>query len=39
VCTSIVASGARRPGIYRAVIQADGAPRLWLPLEVEVAPC
>lgn len=28
-----------QPGIYRGAIQADGAPALWLPLEVEVAPC
>jgi len=28
-----------RAGTYRGMIQADGAPRLWLPLEVAIAPC
>jgi len=39
VVVSLAATGTLRPGIYRGAIQADGAPRLWLPLEVEVDPC
>jgi hypothetical protein len=27
------------PGIYRGTIQADGAPALWLVIEVQVEPC
>ncbi len=27
------------PGTYRGTIQADGAPALWLPVEVAVEPC
>jgi hypothetical protein len=39
VLVSVRANGAMPPGIYRGTIQADGAPRLWLPLEVEVRAC
>ncbi|MGO9488504.1 MAG: hypothetical protein ACLQBB_05695 [Solirubrobacteraceae bacterium] len=28
-----------RPGVYRGTIQADGAPKLWLPIEVSIQPC
>jgi hypothetical protein len=32
-----VAIGARpSPGLYRGTIQAEGAPALWLPIEVAV---
>jgi hypothetical protein len=33
---SLAATGPLRPGIYRGTIQADGAPKLWLPLEVSI---
>jgi hypothetical protein len=39
VVMSLAAGGALLPGIYRGTIQAQGAPRLWLPLEVVVEPC
>jgi hypothetical protein len=28
-----------RPGFYRGTIQAEGAPNLWLPVEVAVGRC
>jgi len=36
VLVSLAATGPLRPGIYRGTIQADGAPKLWLPLEVSI---
>ena len=39
VVISVAASDPPRPGIYRGTIQADGAPTLWLPVEVTVGPC
>lgn len=39
VVVSLAASRALRPGVYRGTIQAKGAPRLWLPLEVTIDPC
>jgi hypothetical protein len=39
VLVSVTATGMPRPGFYRGTIQADGAPKLWLPLEVAIAPC
>jgi len=39
VVISVAASGPPHPGIYRGTIQADGAPALWLPVEVTVEPC
>jgi hypothetical protein len=39
VVVSLVANGSLRPGTYRGTIQAHGAPRLWLPIEVAVDPC
>jgi hypothetical protein len=36
---SVVAHGPLPPGIYRGTIQARGAPKLWLPLEVTIGPC
>jgi|SRR5436190_840481 len=39
VVVSLATAGALRPGTYRGTIQAHGAPRLWLPLEVVVEPC
>jgi hypothetical protein len=39
VTVSLVAKDELRPGIYRGTIQAEGAPRLWLPLEVAIEPC
>jgi hypothetical protein len=39
VTVSLAASPPLRPGTYRGTIQARGAPRLWLPLEVVVDPC
>jgi len=39
VVVSVEAGATHRSGIYRGVIQADGAPKLWLPLEVTVEPC
>jgi hypothetical protein len=39
VVLSVRGRAPRRPGIYRGTIQADGAPALWLPVEVAVEPC
>jgi hypothetical protein len=39
VLLRIVASGRLRAGIFRGTIQADGAPKLWLPVEAAVGPC
>jgi hypothetical protein len=39
VTVSLVPKDAMRPGIYRGTIQADGAPQLWLPVEVVIGPC
>jgi hypothetical protein len=39
VAISVAASRPPRAGIYRGTIQADGAPTLWLPVEVTVEPC
>lgn len=39
VIASLAASRSLRPGIYRGTIQADGAPKLWLPVEATVEPC
>ncbi len=39
VTVSVAPEDAPRPGIYRGTIQAQGAPSLWLPLEVTIAPC
>ena len=39
IVISVLAVGESRPGIYRGVIQAEGAPSLWLPLEVTVSQC
>jgi len=39
VLVSLAATGPRRPGTYRGTIQAEGAPNLWLPLEVEIDRC
>ena len=39
VTVSVAIGGEPRPGIYRGTIQADGAPPLWLPVEVAVEPC
>lgn len=39
VAVSLTAGGPLRPGTYRGTIQAHGAPRLWLALEVVVEPC
>jgi len=39
VVVSLATNGSLRAGTYRGMIQADGAPRLWLPLEVAIAPC
>jgi hypothetical protein len=36
VVISVLAVGEPRPGVYRGTIQAEGAPALWLPLEVAV---
>jgi hypothetical protein len=36
VVISVLADGEPRPGVYRGTIQADGAPALWLPVEVAV---
>ncbi len=38
VLVSLVA-GSPPPGIYRGMIQADGAPNLWVPFEVAIASC
>lgn len=39
VAVSLVAKDELRPGVYRGTIQAQGAPKLWLPLEVAIEPC
>ena len=39
VTMSLVTKDEPRPGIYRGTIQAEGAPRLWLPVEVAIEPC
>ena len=39
VTVSLVAKDELRPGVYRGTIQAQGAPSLWLPLEVAIEPC
>jgi hypothetical protein len=39
VRVSLAASGSPDPGLYRGTIQADGAPKLWLPLEVAIGEC
>jgi hypothetical protein len=39
VVVSLAAARPLRPGTYRGTIQAHGAPRLWLPLEVVIEPC
>jgi hypothetical protein len=36
VVISVLAVGEPRPGVYRGTIQAEGAPAMWLPLEVAV---
>jgi hypothetical protein len=36
IVISVLAAGEPRPGVYRGTIQAEGAPALWLPLEVAV---
>jgi hypothetical protein len=36
IIVSVRAVGEPRPGVYRGTIQAEGAPALWLPLEVAV---
>lgn len=33
---SVEVDGAAEPGVYRGAIQAQGVPRLWLPLQVTV---
>jgi hypothetical protein len=38
ILVSLAATGPLRAGIYRGTIQADGAPKLWLPLEAAVEP-
>jgi hypothetical protein len=39
VVVSLARTGSLRPGVYRGTIQAEGAPKLWLPLELAVQPC
>jgi hypothetical protein len=39
VLVSVTATGLLTPGYYRGTIQADGAPKLWLPFEVAIDPC
>lgn len=36
---AVVVNGPLRAGTYRGTIQAQGAPRLWLPVEVAIEPC
>lgn len=36
VAISVLAGGEPRTGVYRGTIQAEGAPALWLPVEVAV---
>jgi hypothetical protein len=33
---AVSVDGTPAPGVYRGVLQADGAPDLWLPLQVTV---
>jgi hypothetical protein len=35
----LVTKDTPRPGVYRGTIQAEGAPGLWLPVEVRIQPC
>jgi hypothetical protein len=39
VVVALDVGAEQAPGVYRGTIQARGAPRLWLPLEVVVEPC
>jgi hypothetical protein len=39
VVVSLAAAGPLPVGTYRGTIQAHGAPRLWVALEVVVEPC
>jgi hypothetical protein len=39
VSVCLVTTDSPRPGTYRGTIQAQGAPGLWLPLEVAIEPC
>lgn len=39
VRVSLTATGSPLPGVYRGMIQADGAPKLWLPVEVAIGSC
>ena len=39
VLVSVTATSLLSPGFYRGTIQADGAPKLWLPFEVAIDPC
>jgi hypothetical protein len=36
VVVAVAVTGSPRPGSYRGTIQCDGAPELWLPLEVVI---
>ena len=36
---TLASNGSPRPGTYRGTVQAQGAPRLWLPIEVEIEAC
>jgi hypothetical protein len=38
ILVSLAATGPLRAGIYRGTIQAEGAPKLWLPVEAAVEP-
>jgi hypothetical protein len=39
VVVSLAASGPLHRGVYRGTIQAEGAPKLWLPIEVAIGQC
>ena len=39
VLVSLETTGPLHQGFYRGTIQADGAPNLWLPIEVAVGQC
>jgi hypothetical protein len=39
VSVSLAPTGSLRPGVYRGTIQADGAPKVWLPFEVAIDTC
>ena len=39
VAVLLAATASPSPGVYRGTIQAEGAPGLWLPLEVAIQPC